>query len=206
MTAGVMRWEGRVLAADDVRRRLNGHRAVLVPAHTVVTPLAAEELRDRDVSLTYEDVTHTPANTGWGLTGERPYAAVEAAVRSLAREGVRLKSLPGCDGPACDWAAALARCVAAGECCGGVVFCADPGLVACVANKLAGVRAAAVSTVAHAARAALALGANVLAVEMPGRTFFEVRQVLRLACACGNPTCPPAVAGTLGKVEADAHR
>ena len=45
-----------------------------------------------------------------------------------------------------------------------------------------------VATVAQAARATLTLGANLLVVEMPGRTFFEVRQMLRTAAAAtGRP-------------------
>ena len=62
------------------------------------------------------------------------------------------------------------------------MFCADPGLVCCVANKVNGVRAAAVLTVFQAARATLTLGANLLAVEMPGRTIFEVRQIMLSLC------------------------
>jgi ribose 5-phosphate isomerase RpiB len=85
------------------------------------------------------------------------------------------------------------------------VFCADPSLVCCVINKVAGLRAAAVATVAQAARATLTLGANVLAVEMPGRTFFEVRQILRTLLV-GEVMCPPGVACTLGELDGHAHR
>jgi ribose 5-phosphate isomerase RpiB len=87
-----------------------------------------------------------------------------------------------------------------------VVFCGDPGLVCCVANKVPGLRAAAAWTVTQAARAALALGANLVAVEMPGRTFFEVRQILRALCAGGGSGCPGDVARTLGELDGHAHR
>jgi len=99
----------------------------------------------------------------------------------------------------------VAECVAAGTCQGGVVFCADPGLVCCVANKFAGLRAVPVLSVAQAARATLSLAANLLAVEMPGRTFFEVRQILRLLCAGPGACCPPDVLATLTELE-HAHR
>jgi ribose 5-phosphate isomerase RpiB len=84
-----------------------------------------------------------------------------------------------------------------------VLFCEDPELASCVANKGAGIRAAAVSSVAQATRAVAQLGANVLVVEMAGRTFFEFKALLGLA---GAATCPDAVACTLTELDGHAHR
>ena len=125
----------------------------------------------------------------------------------MQQDGVELKELP-CDGKgsACEWSRAVAECVARGECRGGVVFCQDPGLVCCVANKVAGLRGVAVITVAQAARAVLTLGPNLVAVEMPGRTFFEIRQILRVLCEPGQTACPPGVACTLRELDGHAHR
>ena len=75
----------------------------------------------------------------------------------------------------------------------------------CVANKVPGLRAAAVTTVGQAARATRTLGANLLAVEMPGRTYFEVRQILRAVCA-NAAACPGGVAETLTELDGFAHR
>ena len=126
------------------------------------------------------------------------------ALRTLARESAPLRELPApCTGPECDWAKALAGCVANGDCCGGVVFCENPGLVCCVANKVPGLRAAAVVTIAQARAAMRTLGVNLLAVEMPGRTFFEVRQFLSILC---RPTCPDGVACALQGLDGHAHR
>jgi ribose 5-phosphate isomerase RpiB len=138
---------------------------------------------------------------------ERPQPLVASAVQALRRDGVTLKELSsaGNDLP-CRWARAVAECVRRGECQGGVVFCDDPGLVCCVANKVAGLRAVAVTTVTQAARATLALGANLVAVELPGRTFFEVRQIIRTVCQAGAAECPPGVACTLRELDGHAHR
>jgi hypothetical protein len=130
-------------------------------------------------------------------------------VQALHREGLAWKELPpaetGCDGD-CRWARALAECIANGTCRGGVVFCADPGLVCCVANKVAGLRAVAVLTVAQAGRAVLSVAPNLVAVEMPGRTFFEIRQILRTLCVPTQAACPPGVACTLQELDGHAHR
>jgi ribose 5-phosphate isomerase RpiB len=143
----------------------------------------------------------------WGFAQERPHPTVQNAIKALERDGVAIVELQANGEPSCArWARAVADCIARGDCQGGVVFCEDPGLVCCVSNKLAGVRAAAVVTVAQAARATLSLGANLLAVEMPGRTFFEVRQIFRILCAGGQPVCPPGVACTLEELDGNAHR
>src|SRR5439155_13317297 len=115
----------------------------------------------------------------WGYAQDRRHALIQSAIQALEREGVTLQELPLQDQSSpCRWAQAVAECVARGECRGGVVFCEDAGLLCCVANKVPGLRAAVANSVGQAARATLTLAANVLAVEMPGRTFFEVRQIL----------------------------
>jgi hypothetical protein len=141
-----------------------------------------------------------------GYGEERPHPLVASAVRALGREGLAVNPLPGAAGLLpCRWAKAAAECLARGECAGVVLFCDDPGLACCVANKLPGLRAAAVTTVAQAARAVLTLGANLLAVEMPGRTFFELRQILR-TLSTATPACPDGVACTLRELDGHAHR
>lgn len=142
----------------------------------------------------------------WGHGQDRPYPMVGAALQAMRREGIRMADLPAVNGCVAGWAKAVAQCVADGTCCGGVVFCDDPGLVCCVANKVTGLRAVPVATVAQAARATLTLGANLLAVEMPGRTFFEVRQIFRILCCGDGPACPPGVAYTLQELDGHAHR
>lgn len=142
----------------------------------------------------------------WGFGQDRLYPMVRAAVQVLGRERLPLREWGCPSGDACcRWAKAIAECLARGECQGGVLFCADPELVACVANKVAGLRAVSVHTVSQAARATLRLGANLLVVEMPGRTFFEIRQILRMVCTNG-VRCPEGVACTLQELDGHAHR
>jgi ribose 5-phosphate isomerase RpiB len=142
----------------------------------------------------------------WGYGQDRPYYLLGAALRAVRREGIAVTDLPAANGSAAGWAKAVARCVADGTCRGGVVFCDDPGLICCVANKVTGLRAVPVVTVAQAARATLTLGANLLAVEMPGRTYFEMRQIIRILCCGDGPSCPEVVAGLLREMDGHAHR
>lgn len=201
-----LRWDGRVVSADALGRALNGHRELIVPRRAVVTPLALERLRESGVSLHREDEGQAPPTRAtWGYAEDRPHPMVRSAVQALRRDGVVLKELAFDDNATCRWAKSLAECVAGGECAGGVIFCQDPGVVCCVANKLAGLRAAAVATVAQAGQLLLALAPNLVAVEMPGRTYFEIRQILRTLCGAALP-CPDSVACTLKELDGHAHR
>jgi hypothetical protein len=204
--ATTLRWAGRLLSSDDLRRHLNGHRELILAPRAIITPLAADELRTRGVQIRREETKTSPTKPSrLGVAQERPDSAVESAIRALDRDGLSLTPLQGCTGPTCDWARALAECIAKGTCEAGVLFCVDPALVCCVANKVIGVRAAAVSSVVQSARALTNLGANLLAVETPGRTFFEIRQILK-NLAAATLTCPPGVACTLKELETHAHR
>lgn len=147
------------------------------------------------------------AKGAWGFCQDRPHALVQSAVQMLRRDGFLWRDVTPThtDSPG-QWARAIAKCVADGQCEGGVVFCQDPGLVCCVANKVAGLRAVSANTIGEAARATLTIGANLLVVEMPGRTFFEIRQILSLLCQRCPPVCPPGVACTLQELDGYAHR
>jgi ribose 5-phosphate isomerase RpiB len=193
-----LRWSGRVLAAEDLRRNLNGHRAVVVETAAVVTPLAAEELRSRGIGLDRADLK--TGSTGYAQ--DRPYPLIASVVVALRRAGICLQELSCEQEIRSRWSHAIATRVARGDCRSGVVFCEDPALVCCVANKVSGLRAAAVATINQAARAARTLGANLLAVEMPGRTYFEILQILRV----GASACPDDVAETLRGLDGHAHR
>jgi hypothetical protein len=147
------------------------------------------------------------AEARWGYAVEgRPAPMLLAALRSLARDGASPEPLPECNGDSCSWVRRVAECLQSGTCRTAVLFCDDPGLACCVANKVPGVRAAAVGTVAQAERALAQLGANLLVVEMAGRTYYEFRALLRLCGMRGPAACPPGVACVLQELDGHAHR
>ncbi len=145
------------------------------------------------------------ARNGWGfaLQGQAP-PMLQAALRSVRRTAPEPAPLPDCNGDACPWVRAVADCLARGDCRGAVLFCDDAAVACCVANKVAGVRAVAVHSLAQAELALTRLGANLLIAEPAGRTFFEFKQLLRL-CGAGG-ACPPGVACVLGELDGHAHR
>jgi hypothetical protein len=204
----ILNWTGRVLSAEDLRRCLNGQCELIVPLRAVITPLAAEELRAKNVRITRQDSHLQESRPAlWGFAQAQPSTLVTSVVRAVKRDGLALHELtPAQRESPCRWAQAVASCIAEGVCRGGIVFCQDGGLICCVANKLPGLRAVPVGSVAQAGRATRTLGANLVAVDLPGPTFYELRQILRTICLGGDPACPPGVACTLGELDGHAHR
>lgn len=146
------------------------------------------------------------ATSGWGVTVEgKPSAMLQAALQSVRRNGAIPQPLPACNGEACSWVRQVADCLKNGTCKTALVFCDDAGLACCVANKVPGVRAVAVWTVAQANRALDVVGANLLAVEAAGRTYYECRELLRL-CHSRPGCCPAGIACLLEELDGHAHR
>jgi ribose 5-phosphate isomerase RpiB len=193
-------WDGPVLAACDLDRLTVRCRKLRVPERAVITPLAVDWLvaSGVDVERTHDNETASR----WALALEKPSPLIATAVESLRREALALRQMagPGLT-PLCQWAKAIASGIVGGDYSGGVVFTSDPGLVCCVANKLPGIRAAAANDVFQAAKATLNLAANLLAVEMPGRTFYEVKSILAEFCRNDRSDCANAVRLTLADLE-----
>jgi len=135
---------------------------------------------------------------GVAIQGRTPWM-LHIALGALRRQGLSLLPLAPCVGDACGWARDIAECLQRGDCQGAVLFCDDAGTCCCVTNKVAGVRAASVWTVAQAERAVLGFGANLLIVETAGRTYYEFKEILRLGATARE--CPPGVACVLADLE-----
>ena len=209
----VLRWNGGVITAQALRESLNGERELHVTPRAVITPLAADHLKANGVQVVREEQAAKPVARheekpigGWGYVQERPDSMVGSVMQSLKREGMNLSELSRgtCQSPTSDSACGLARhvaqCVGRGDFRGAIVFCHDPGLVSCVANKVKEIRAVAIASTSQAGKAVKGLGANFLALEIGKQTFFELRQIMRGVCgeAVG---CPESVAGFLKELE-----
>jgi hypothetical protein len=204
--SATLSWPGKVLSEDDLRRHLTSQREILLAPTTIVTPLAIDFLRARKIAVRRDAAKAAEAELvqagSWGWAEDASSGLVIAAVHALAREGVPLNALSKITDPIA-WSRETANAIEAEQIAGAVAFCGAPELVVCVANKMSGVRAAAVTGVRQAARARQKLGANLLAVEMPGRTVFEVLQILKQAVG---GQCPEPLARVLQELDGHAHR
>lgn len=176
-------WQKSVLTLVDVQR-LGSKRELVVGPKVVITPLAQEEIRRLGLTLSRQESSgKLPCVLGLGQ--DRSYGEVQSALGALAREGFLFQGPFKPDVPL-QLARSCGERIAKGEWQRAALFTSEPELTACAANKLQGLRAASVASIAQAKRAFATLGANLLVVEMPGRTVFEVRQVLQLLAINGH--------------------
>src|SRR6267142_2849159 len=99
----VLSWPRKVLSADDLRRHLSSQRELVLLPRTIVTPLAADELKARGIRVTWgcaKPQANVPAGK-WGYAQEQPDAAVDAAIRAMERDGIALVAMePAAGSPA----------------------------------------------------------------------------------------------------------
>jgi ribose 5-phosphate isomerase RpiB len=203
----VLCWPKRLLSADDLRRHLTSQRELLLLPRTVVTPLAADELRAKGVRISWQTApvkeTVTPMPGTWIYAQEKHDATIVSAITALQREGITLTPFQ-ISGTPISWARTFAETILAGH-PGGIALCGDAATVCCIANKIAGMRGAAVMNVPQVVRAKRNLGANLFAIEVPGPTFFQVRQMIQ-TIVTGTTGCPDDIAKVLKELDGHAHR
>ncbi len=190
--SSVLHWTRGLLTVEDLRHSLNGHRTVCVSARAIVTPQAQDHLRSARIAVVREASATHPTAAGWVVAQEREFPLVRSAVQALIREGIAVKFGESA-ASLLTWTRTTVEAIEHGAMLGAVLLCTDPALVSCLANRNAAVRAVSLCTLAQAAQASLTVSPNLVAVEMPGRTFYEIRQIVRMFVT-GVPTCPDGLA------------
>ncbi len=135
---------------------------------------------------------------------DKPTPLLSAALTAAQRDASPPRVLVS-DGSGWDWLSEAIGRLTRMELRLVLVFDTRSLLGACLANKAPAIRAAAVVTLDDARRALQDMGANFLLTDQRGKTWFELRQLLRI-CAEASPHCPDKVAKMLGELERHAHR
>src|ERR1035441_9123810 len=118
-STSVLCWPKRLLSADDLRRHLTSQRELSLLPRTVVTPLAADELRAKGVRITWQvpqAKEAAPTKAAWIYAQEKPDVMIGAAIRALQHDGVALTPLE-ISGPPATWLQAIKAAQL-----GGIVF------------------------------------------------------------------------------------
>ncbi len=197
----VLWWTGQLLAEDDLRRHWTNQGEIVLSPRTIVTPLAFDFLKGKRIAIRREDKASDKrmSQTVWGIAEETPSPLVAAAVKALMHEGRTLAAIVG------RGIRTIATNVSKGDPLGAVIVSDQPGLAVCIANKIPGVRAASISHATEVGLLIKTLGPNLFALTTTGRTFFELRQLLKAATA-SPPACPETLAKTLQELDGHAHR
>ena len=177
----------RVITGDLLSDNVNGHGVIQIAPKAILTPSARDWLRNRKVEVVRgETKTQTASSARWLAVVHSGSEAVSSALDDADR-AVSLKT------ESVETAAEAARRAVldlrSGEAHGVVAFSNEAEAVACLANREACARAAAVRTVADVRRVQNSMGCNLFAVDASGLGFFELRNLLKSAVS-GIPAAP----------------
>lgn len=142
----------------------------------------------------------------WAFASEgRLPVALQTALAALGRDGLTPELLTNVPVATPQGIRGLAASILDGRFARVVIGTKEAALVVCLANKMNGIRAAAVDSVHQAENALRSIGVNLLVIDPTARTYFELRQILRL-CATWSAACPMEFASQLEELGAHAHR
>jgi hypothetical protein len=180
-----------VITADVLQERLQAGQVLRIGSKSILTPTARDWLRERKIRWQRAGRHSAPA-AGGSIRRQLLIATVTPAVRTL-REALP-RELPGWKhellGRPIELANAAVRAISTAEADLVVAISDAADVVVCRANRNSTVRAAAPTSAEHLRLLAEHLGPNVLVINPRGRTFVELRNLLRGCAALPAPRPP----------------
>lgn len=181
-----------VITAQLLQDRAAKASALRFGPKSLLTPSARDWLRARNVSWSREAGTSTNATTASSTTRRLLISTVTPTVRAV--QSTLSRELPGwgCDliGKATEVVETATRLLATAEAELVIAFSDRAELIACYANRLPKIRAAVVSSIETLTAMAKSLGANLIVIDPNGRSYIELRNILRTCAALGRPQPP----------------
>lgn len=174
-----------VITADVLAEKVVGRSNVVVGERAIVTPSARDWLRHNKVEL-----IHGTSATSAGATGSVEMSSGKLVITHSASQAIdrvledagrpsnggwNRKSVESVDEAAKKAIGELRRESSRVI----MVLTSEPEVVACLANRNEKVKAAVVADAAAVARVKSGLDGNVFVVDPAGRSFFELRNILR---------------------------
>lgn len=174
-----------VITADVLAEKVANQKNVVVGTRAIVTPSARDWLRHNKVELIHQT---TVASAGAAASAEvksdklvithSAGQTIDRVLEDAGRQsngGWNQKSVESADEAAKKTIGELRRESSRVI----VVLTSEPEVVACLANRNEKVKAAVVADAAAVARVKSGLDGNVFVVDPEGRSFFELRNILR---------------------------
>jgi hypothetical protein len=182
-----------VITGELLEQRLNGNsqRTIRIGPKAVLTPSARDFLKQRNIEWTRLEKNAAPAtNSGiWKAIVASSTPALASALDEIGKTaGTRWER--ELSGDATEAATAAVSALCRGEAVGVAVFAGNAAAVACRANRNAKVRAAVVWSVRCVEAAKRQIGSNLIAVDPAGKSYFELRNLVRAFAADGPPRVP----------------
>lgn len=170
-----------VVTADLLTEKAAGRKSIVVKERAIVTPSARDWLRHNSAELIF-GVTTVPARTE--VKSDRLVIAhsasqtIDRVLQDASRQsngGWNRKNVESAEEAAKKAIGELRRESSRVI----VVLTSEPEVAACLANRNEKVKAAVVVDASAIARVKSGLGGNVFVIDPAGRSFFELRNILR---------------------------
>jgi len=194
---GGLRLDARVVTIEQIAGRLSGVRRVRVAPQAIVTPAVRDELQRRGIALEYaqEEGPSPAGGVRLIVVNARKGFQTAALTGALGRDGVQVEvATADCLIAATDRLAADLRAASTL----GLLLTPHVAAALCLANRHAGVRAAAAGDLPDMTAAVEAVGANLLVVDPSAAAFFQLKQMASEFCRGGVRSCPAALSSKLG--------
>lgn len=181
-----------VITAKLLQDRAAAASALRFGPKSLLTPSARDWLHTRKVNWSRESTTTSTTSNVTSAKRRLLLSTITPTVRTA--QSTLSRELPGwgCDliGKATEAVETVIRLITTAE-AEFVVVCSDRAdLIACYANRSAKVRAAVAASPETLAATAKSLGANALTFDPTGKSYIELRNILRTCAALGHPQPP----------------
>ena len=171
-----------VITADLLEKTVRPGQSLRVGRGSILTPSARDWLHSKRVVWARQDRAAEAASTGGGRvkwqvilqTVTPTVKALQDGIRRLA-EGWKIELV----GQPLEAAVLATSLVSQAECDGVVIFTEHAELIACKANRNERVRAAVIDNAKQWDHVTRTLSANVVCISPIGKTFIELRNLLR---------------------------
>jgi hypothetical protein len=184
-----------VITADVLENAVRPGQALRIGRSSILTPSARDWLNAKRISWTRQDKSAASGSTAsgstskfrWQLVLQTVTPSVQALHEGLRRlaDGWKIELV----GQPMEAAALATSLINTADCDGVVVFSEYAEFIACKANRNERVRAAVMHNSKQWELVTRTLGANVVCISPVGRTFVELRNLLR-ECAASKPNKP----------------
>lgn len=166
---------------EDLRRQGVDIR---LPTESLVTPAARDWLKEHAVAVVWEEAGKKADSLAAVIDTSVP--EMRAMCTMLDQMGSLAEVIEPGDGRGGMISATRRLCgkIASREVSKGVVFAVDGALPACMANKHPGIRAALGVNVPMVEEACRELGINVLVMEYPSQTTYQMKQMIDRLINC----------------------
>lgn len=186
----------RVVTMESIGNRLKNTRRLVVAPGAVLTPAVRDVLRGSNITLVRGSAESPSRGSGVRLAMVTAFTSLQPAplVDALRKEGIDASvRMSDC---LMETTESLASEIRNSDTLG-VILTSQVAAALCLANRLAGVRAIAGDQTDAVAKAADAVGANLLVVQPRGKSPFQLKQIIAAFHRPGMRPCPEALKSKL---------